>query len=279
MAKNRPSGVGIGLRLQFAEELVSTKATNASFVEIAPENYLGVGGYRARLLAMAKERWPVVCHGLCGDLAGAAPLDQEYLTELKQFLRDADVHWYSDHLCYTHLAGVETHDLIALPLHEGAVRRAAKRIREVQSFLELPMAIENVSAYMRMPGSEMREEDFVAAVVREADCHLLLDINNVYVNSINFGFDAKSYVDALPLERVLQIHIAGHHRESEDLLIDTHGASIADPVYDLLCYTLRKMAAVPPILLERDSNIPPLIEIEQELETLRICVEQCHARA
>ena len=261
-----PTGAGLGFRAALAEQLLAAPSTHARFVEVAPENYLGVGGQRGRWLAMAAERFPVVCHGLCGDLSGSAPLNVELLLELKAFLKSVGARWYSDHLCFTHVAGVETHDLLPLPLSEEAVARAAKRVREVRDILELPMAVENVSAYFRAPGGTMDEPTFVRRVVEEADCRLLLDVNNVYVNAVNFKLDAHAYIDALPLDRVIQFHIAGHDVEIKDeLLVDTHGAAVIDPVSDLLAYALGRMKHRPPVLLERDHAIPPLQELEREL--------------
>jgi uncharacterized protein (UPF0276 family) len=265
-----PTGVGLGFRAALAEELLSSTSTGVQFIEVAPENYLGVGGQRGRWLAMAAERWPVVSHGLCGDFSGAAPLDRELIVELKLFLRQHGARWYSDHLCLTHVAGAETHDLLPLPFTDEAIVRSAARIREMSDALELPIAIENVSAYMRAPGGVMDEATFVSRVVDEARCHLLLDVNNVYVNAVNFKLDAGAYLDALPLHRVIQIHVAGHDVEIEnELLIDTHGSAVIDPVYELLELTLQKMRRAPPILLERDHNIPKLSVLEAELSRLR----------
>jgi uncharacterized protein (UPF0276 family) len=274
--------VGLGFRAALAEELLARESTGAAFLEIAPENYLGVGGKRGRLLAMARERWPVVSHGLCGDFAGAAVVDDEFLLAVKGFLRVNGARWYSDHLCLTHVAGAETHDLLPLPFTPEAIARASARIREVQDKLDLPVAIENVSAYLRHPEDQMEEAAFVAAVVVEAGCSLLLDVNNVYVNAVNFGIDARAYIRALPLDRVVQMHVAGHHVEQRDvdgeptLVIDTHGAAIIDPVYDLLAFTIGEMRArgltPAPVLLERDHNIPPLDELERELRRLQAIV-------
>jgi uncharacterized protein (UPF0276 family) len=272
-----PTGAGLGFRLKLAEEMVAAPTSNARFIEVAPENYLGAGGKRARLLAAAAERWPVVSHGLCGDFAGAAPLDEALLGELKQFLHGLGARWYSDHLCLTHADGVELHDLLPLPFSEDAVERASHRIRAVRDRLELPIAVENVSAYARMPGGEMEEPDFVRAVVEQADCHLLLDVNNVYVNSQNFGFDPDLYIDSLPLDRVVQIHMAGHRVEPDGLLIDTHGAPIIDPVYALLERTLPKLGKPVPVLLERDHSIPPLVELEAELGRLQTIIDAAEA--
>jgi uncharacterized protein (UPF0276 family) len=266
------TGVGLGFRAALAEPLLAAPSSRARFVEVAPENYLGVGGQRGRWLAMAKERWPIVCHGLCGDFAGTAPLDREFLGELKTFLRACGAQWFSDHLCLTHVTGREVHDLLPLPFTRAAASQAARRIRELRDILELPLAIENVSAYLRAPGGELDEAAFVTAVAEEADCGVLLDVNNVYVNSVNFKLDARAIIDAMPLARVVQIHVAGHDVEiPNELLVDTHGSPIIDPVYDLLDYTLRALARKnvrPPVLLERDHNIPPLADLEAELARL-----------
>jgi uncharacterized protein len=272
-----PEGVGLGFRAALAEDLLQSRQSPARFLEVAPENYLGVGGQRGRWLAMAAERWPIVSHGLCGDFAGAAPIDLELLRELKRFLRTYGARWYSDHLCLTHIAGAESHDLLPLPFTDEAVERASARIRAVQDVLELPIAVENVSAYLRAPGGTMDEPTFVRRVVEEADCALLLDVNNVYVNAVNFGFDARAYLRALPLARVVQIHVAGHHEDEpidgKRLLIDTHGAPIVDPVYDLLADALALLPQRPPVLLERDHEIPKLGVLEDELRRLQGIVD------
>jgi uncharacterized protein (UPF0276 family) len=261
-------GVGLGFRLGLAEALLGAPTSRASFLEVCPENYVGLGGKRARLLQQARERWPLVCHGLCGDLAGTAPLQRELLADIGAFLKQLGARWYSDHLCMTNVDGAEIHELVALPFTEEAVRRAAQRIRAVQDILDLPMAVENVSAYGIMPGSHMTEPEFVNAVLQEADCKLLLDVNNVYVNAVNFRFDPYAYIDAMPLERVVQLHVAGHAREADDLLLDTHAMPIADPVYALFAYTARRLPRPVPVLLERDGNFPPLAELEDELHRL-----------
>ena len=279
--------VGLGFRAALADALLDAAHTSASFLEIAPENYLGVGGQRGRRLAAAAERWAVVCHGLCGDFAGAAAVDDDLVVELGRFLRRQHARWYSDHLCFTHVDGAEVHDLLPLPHTEEAVDRVAARVRTLRDRLEVPLALENVSAYVRAPtppGARVFDEaGFVRAAVEAADCHLLLDVNNVYVNAVNFGFDADDYVARLPLERVVQIHIAGHLVEERDasgtptLLIDTHGAPVIDPVYGLLERTLARMhdrgLALPPVLLERDHEIPPLPDLERELVRLRAIVD------
>lgn len=279
--------VGLGFRAGLAEALVTAPSPGCSFIEAAPENVLGVGGRRGRLFAMAAERWPVVVHGLCGDLAGAAPLDDEWLSSLRLFLRQHGAPWYSDHLCLTHVDGAETHDLLPLPFSREAADRAASRIRVVADRLERPVVVENVSAYLRppVPAGEvaMTEWEFLRDVVEAADCGILLDVNNIYVNSINFGTDATAFLDGVPLERVVEIHVAGHHTHSVDddgrptLLIDTHGAPIVDPVFALTRETIARFRArdlpVPPILLERDHQIPPLCELTDELARLSALID------
>jgi len=284
--------VGLGFRAALADALLKAEAPPLSFIEIAPENYLGVGGARGRHLAMARERWPVVCHGLCGDFSGAAPINEELTAALKGFLRAHGARWYSDHLCLTHVDGGESFELLPLPFSEEAAVRAAARVRALRDRLELPLAVENVSAYLRPsppPGEQaMDEASFTRRVVEEADCGILLDVNNAYVNAVNFSSPTqvheavRAFIRALPLERVVQIHMAGHHVEATDdggaptLVVDTHGAPMIDPVYDLLAFTLDEFAArgltPPPVLLERDHNIPPLGELVVELQRLRTIV-------
>jgi uncharacterized protein (UPF0276 family) len=271
--QRKASGVGLGFRLGMADAILKRADPAFQFVEIAPENYLGVGGKRARLLAMAKERWPIVAHGLCGDFAGSAPLNEELLRQLKALLNDVGATWYSDHLCLTHAGGGEIHDLVPLPMNDEIVDRAATRIRAIQDRLEMDIAIENVSAYARMPGGSLEEPAFVRAVAEAADCKILLDVNNVFVNANNFNLDAHAYIESLPLDRVVEIHMAGHDVEDAETLLDTHGAAMVDPVYDLLAFTLEKMPHVPPILLERDHNFPPLAELEAELSRMTRIVE------
>jgi uncharacterized protein (UPF0276 family) len=265
--------VGLGFRLGLAKAMLEKKDPAFHFVEIAPENYLGVGGKRARLLAMAKERWPIVAHGLCGDFAGSAPINEVLVEDLRVLLKETGSAWYSDHLCLTHAAGSELHELVPMPMNEERVERCASRIREIQKRLEVDVAIENVSAYTRMPGDSMSEAEFVKAVAEMADCKILLDVNNVYVNAHNFGDDAKAFITSLPLHRVVEIHMAGHHVEDDATLLDTHGAPIIDPVVQLLAFTLDKMDHIPPVLLERDHNFPVLAELESEVMRLRSIVE------
>ena len=268
--------VGLGFRMPLANELLGASPSVADFIEIAPENFIGVGGKRARLLRAAAERWPVYCHGLSGDLAGSSPLDENEVGELKRFLHALRAPFYSDHLCITRAGGCTLHDLLPVPFCEEALERAAERICAFRERLEMEVAVENVSAYGLMSGTEMDELSFLKGVLERADCKWLLDVNNVYVNSVNFGFDPYAYIDAAPLDRVVQIHVAGHDQESPGLLLDTHGSAVCDEVFQLLRYTLSKMQTHVPVLLERDHQIPPFKELENELHLVRRCAGDHH---
>ncbi len=264
--------VGLGFRFGMAEEILAAEESHASFLEIAPENYLGVGGRRKRWLEEAAEKWPIVCHGLCSDLAGRGEFDEPFMAELKAFLDEMGARWYSDHLCLTHVGGAEVHELIPLAFNEQTLEQAATRIARVQEYLERPLAVENVSAYGEMPEGTMTEAEFVTAIVEEADCWLLLDVNNVFVNAHNFGFDAREFISSLPLDRVLEIHMAGHIEE-DGLLLDTHSQPIEETVFDLFRYALEELPHRPPVLLERDGNFPPLAELEEEMAQLLAIME------
>jgi uncharacterized protein (UPF0276 family) len=238
----------------------------ADFLEIAPENWIGVGGRLGRRLRWFTERYPFVCHGLSLSLGGPSPLDEHFLARLKRFLDGHGVRFYTEHLSYCGDDG-HLYDLMPIPFTDDAVRYTASRIRRTQEILERRIAVENVS-YYAAPGQEMAEIDFVRAVLEEADCDLLLDVNNIYVNSINHGYDAAAFLKALPGERVVYFHVAGHYVEAEDLRVDTHGADVCDPVWALLRQAYDHFGVVP-TLLERDFNIPPLLELLREVDYIR----------
>lgn len=258
-------GAGLGLRRDFAAEVL-LNPPRVDFYEVAPENWMRFGGRLGRQFRALTERFPFVCHGLSLSLGGPAPLDEAFLLELKQFLRDHQIALYSEHLSYCGDDGL-LYDLMPIPFTEEAVDYVAQRIRRAQEILEQPIAIENVS-YYAAPGKAMEEIDFLNAVLREADCGLLLDINNIYVNSVNHGYDALEFLQALPGERIAYAHMAGHYVEAPDFLVDTHGASIVDPVWTLLDQAYRAFGVFP-TLLERDFNIPPLAELMPEVESIR----------
>lgn len=238
----------------------------ADFLEVAPENWVGVGGRLARNLRYFTERYPFVAHGLSLSIGGPSPLDETFVYKLKRFLDDHGFLSYTEHLSYCSDDG-HLYDLMPIPFTEEAVQHVAGRIRRVQDILERRIAMENVS-YYAAPGKEMDEIAFINAVLEEADCNLLLDVNNIYVNSINHGYDAEHFLKSLPGGRIEYFHIAGHYDEADDLKVDTHGAAVIDPVWSLLATAYRHFGVVP-TLLERDFNIPPLPELLTELDRIR----------
>ena len=240
--------------------------SDIDFMEVAPENWIDVGGQFGRRFRAIAERAPLVCHGLSLNLGGPAPLDEAFLHKVRQFLDTFNVRCYSEHLSYCADDG-HLYDLMPIPFTQEAVRHTAARIRRAQDIIGRRMAIENVS-YYAAPGQEMTETEFVNNVLIEADCDLLLDINNIYVNSINHGYDAETWLKSLPAERIAYAHIAGHYVEAEDLRVDTHGADVIDPVWKLL-KTAYEHFGVFPTLLERDFNIPPFPELLGEVNRIR----------
>jgi uncharacterized protein (UPF0276 family) len=235
-------------------------------MEVAPENWIGVGGALGRKFCWFTDRFPFVVHGLSLSLGGPAPLDEKFLGRVREFLDLHGIRYYTEHLSYTGDDG-HLYDLLPIPFTDEAVRHVAGRIRRASEILERPIAVENVS-YYAAPGQEMREIEFLSAVLEEADCGLLLDVNNIYVNAVNHGYDAAEFLASLPAERVVYMHVAGHYVEAEDLRVDTHGAPVADPVWQLLDRAYARFGPVP-TLLERDFNIPPLAELRRELEIIR----------
>lgn len=280
-------GVGLGLRWEFLDELVTREASGiraeVDFLEIAPENYLKRGGkYREGLHALAA-RHPILTHGLTLSLGGPDPLDAEYLRDLKGFLDAIESPWHSDHLCVGAVDGRAVHDLLPVSHKASAIRRIADRIRDAQDRLGLPLAVENISYYWHPGRAEMGEAEFLARVCEAADCGLLLDVNNAYVNAVNFGADVDAWMRAAPLDRVVQIHVAGHewfHASEAGLgepcapgttgaiIVDTHGAEAPDPVLALLERVLPRTGPVP-VVLERDQNIPPLDDLLVEVARVR----------
>ena len=259
-------GSGLGLRRDFAEEVLNNPPF-VDFYEVAPENWMRFGGRLGKQFRALTERYPFVCHGLSLSLGGPTPLDEDFLLELKSFLHDHQIALYSEHLSFCGDDGL-LYDLMPIPFTSEAVDYVAARIRRVQELLEQRIAIENVS-YYAAPGKEMEEIDFLNAVLQEADCGLLIDINNIHVNSVNHGYDAEEFLNAIPGERIVYAHIAGHYVEAPDFLVDTHGATIIDPVWKLLDTAYQKFGVFP-TLLERDFNIPPLAELMKEVETIRM---------
>ena len=259
-------GAGLGLRRDLVGELQTTPKANIDFMEVAPENWMEIGGHLGRQFRYFTDRYPMLCHGLSLSIGSPAPLDEHFIVRLKKFLDKHRIAAYSEHLSYCGDAG-HLYDLIPIPFTEDAVAYVAERIQRVQTILERPLIIENVS-YYAAPGQVLSEIDFVQQVLAAADCQLLLDVNNVYVNSINHRYDPLAYIAAMPTERIRYLHIAGHYDEADDLKVDTHGADVIDPVWSLLTATYQQHGVIP-TLLERDFNIPPLSHLLKELDMIR----------
>lgn len=259
-------GAGLGFRRESLDELETRVPEVIDFFEVAPENWIDMGGILGRRFRAFAERYPFVCHGLSLSLGGPTPLDEVLLRKIKAFLDQYRIPLYTEHLSYCSDDG-HLYDLLPIPMTEEAVNYVAARIRRTQDILERRIAVENASFYVNAPIAEMDEPAFVRAVLEEADCDLHLDVNNVYVNSVNHRFDPRAYIASLPAERVVYMHMAGHYYEAEDLIIDTHGADVIDPVWDLLDFTYQKIG-VRPTLLERDFNIPPMSYLEKEVRQI-----------
>ena len=270
------TGRGIGLRRDLMSELESRPEPVVDFMEAAPENWIGVGGALGKHFRRFTDRYPFVCHGLSLSLGGPAPLDTELLGRIKIFLEEHRVRGYSEHLSYCSDSG-HLYDLMPIPFTEDAIRHVAARIRQTQEILERRIAIENTSAYVTLK-QEMTEVEFVRGVLEEADCALLLDVNNVYVNSVNFNFDPVEYLRQLPGERIAYCHVAGHRREDADLIVDTHGADVVEPVWELLDKAYGIFGVIP-TLLERDFNFPALDELLREVRLISECQERHRAPA
>ena len=259
-------GAGLGLRRALLDELIKAPSGAFDFLECAPDNWIGVGGVLGEKLQALSSRHPLSCHGLSLSLGGPDPLDADFLLRTRHFLDRHRVVLYSEHLSYCSADG-HLYDLLPIPFTDEAVNHVSARIAQVQDALGRRIAIENVS-YYAAPYQALSEIDFIDAVLRHADCDLLLDVNNVYVNAINHGYDARAFIDAMPSERIASLHIAGHFDEAEDLKIDTHGTAVKRGVWDLLAHAYATHG-VRPTLLERDFNFPPLAELLGEVQRIR----------
>ena len=273
-------GVGLGLKRELIPQIQThyqsnagqkTVISNINFVEIAPENWIGAGGKFAADLAWFVERYPIACHGLCLSLGGPDPLNVTFLKQVKQFLSANKIPLYTEHLSYCtdnyHGKTGYLYDLLPIPFTEEAVKYVAARIRQTQDILGQKIAVENASFYAAAPISNLSEIDFLNAVLIEADCWLHLDINNIYVNSVNFNFDAHAFLRKIPNERIVYSHVAGHYQQTPNLLIDTHGSDVIDPVWTLL-EEAYQLFGIFPTLLERDNNIPPLPVLMREVDKI-----------
>ena len=266
------TGVGIGLRTPHLPE-AALGNPGVPFWEIAPENVVGDGGHPHRVTLEILERDPVISHGLSLSLGGFDPFDGDYLEELSGFLETTGSPWHSEHLCFTTVDRATTHELLPMPLTRASARHAIRRARELKSRLPVPFLLENITYYAELGASAMEECDWVAEILEGADVGWLLDINNVYVNAINHRFDPIRWLLRSPLERVSQIHIAGHTAVG-DLLIDTHGAPVIDPVIQLFQWVLGRIGRPVAVLLERDNNLPPLGELLAEQGALQRVYDQ-----
>lgn len=260
------AGVGLGLRRALMGPLAALDRVPVDFFEVAPENWIPMGGRHRKAFRAFTERYRFACHGLSLSLGGPTELDIGLLKAVRAFLDEHDIDIYTEHLSYcsdhAHL-----YDLMPIPFTEESVRYVAARIRQAQDVLERRIGIEHVS-YYAAPQQEMSEIEFVNAVLDEADCGLLLDVNNAWVNGINHGYDARDFISRLPGERIMYVHVAGHYDEADDLKIDTHGSNVIDPVWDLLAFAYQQFGELP-TLLERDFNIPPLPELFRETATIQ----------
>jgi uncharacterized protein len=271
----RPSlGFGLGLRVDHYEAILSGRPP-VEWFEALTENYLVPGGKPLHYLTRIRERYPVALHGVSLSIGSTHPLDREYLAKLKALAARIEPEWISDHLCWTGVGGKNAHDLLPLPYTEEALANVVGRVRAVQDFLGRRILLENVSSYVTFRDSPLTEWEFLCAVAEQADCLILLDVNNIYVSSVNHEFDPHDYLNAIPVERVQQFHIAGHENHG-DYLIDTHDHPVPDPVWSLYDAAVRRFGSVS-TMIERDANIPPLEDLVAELETARRLAERALA--
>ncbi|ALM89957.1 MULTISPECIES: HvfB family MNIO-type RiPP peptide maturase [Alteromonas] len=267
-------GAGLGFRREMLGELLPTLPSEVDFWEVAPENWIPLGGTYERQFAQSIQQVPFTTHGLSLSIGSSDKLDIEFVKTVKRFLDTHNIDLYSEHLSYCSGNG-HMYDLMPIPFTEDAVNHVVSRIKQVQDIIERPLVLENVSYYLA-PGQEMSELDFTNAVLAESGCSLLLDVNNVYVNSINHKYDAYDFINRLPSDKIVYGHIAGHFDEAPDLKVDTHGADVIEPVWDLLKYAY-DTHGVFPTLLERDFNIPAIEVLLKEVQRIKAIQAQCVA--
>ena len=277
MAVLAPSlGFGLGLRVDHYQAILADEP-RIDWFEALTENYLIPGGKPLHYLMRIRERYPMVLHGVSMSIGSTQPLDYAYLAQLKALAARVEPAWISDHLCWTGIAGRNMHDLLPLPYTEEALANIVERVRTVQDVLGRRILLENVSSYVSYRDSQMSEWEFLREIAQRADCLLLLDVNNIYVSSVNHEFDPLDYLQAIPVDRVQQIHLAGHENHG-DYLIDTHDHPVPDPVWELYDAAVRRFGSVS-TMIERDDNIPPLEELCSELDAARQLAERALARA
>lgn len=259
-------GIGIGLRTVHFPHIL-TEWPQLDWFEVLSENFMDTGGRPLHVLDQVVERYPVALHGVSLGIGNTGPLDREYLKKLKALAARSRAVWVSDHLCWTGVAGRNTHDLLPMPLDEPALRHVTARVREVSDFLERPLVLENPSSYLEFASSSMPEWEFLARLAEDADCGLLLDVNNVYVSSVNHGFDANAYVDAIPADRVVQYHLAGHLNKGSHLL-DTHSDHARPEVWELYARAVKR-TGLAATLYEWDEDIPAFDVVVAEAHKAR----------
>ena len=272
---DKPSYLGFGLGLRPAHyEAILNESPAVDWFEIVSENYLVPGGKPLHYLERIRQRYPMVMHGVSLSIGSTDPLNHDYLKQLKQLADRIEPAWISDHMCFTGAHGVNAHDLLPLPYTEEAIRHVVARVSEVQEFLGRRILLENVSSYVTYPESEMHEWDFLGEIAERADCLILLDINNIYVSGFNHEFDPREYLEAVPVKRVQQFHLAGH-RNHGDYIVDTHDEPVIDPVWQLYKTAVRHFGRVS-TMIERDDNIPPLPTLLAELDQARRIAARAH---
>ncbi len=271
-----PLGFGLGLRVDHYEAILADNPP-VDWFEALTENYLVPGGKPLDYLMRIRERYPMVLHGVSLSIGSTQALDRGYLAQLKALAARIEPHWISDHLCWTGIAGRNMHDLLPLPYTEEALSNVVERVRTVQDILGRRILLENVSSYVTYRDSQLTEWEFLREIAHRADCLLLLDVNNIHVSSVNHEFDPLDYLNAIPVDRVQQVHLAGHE-DHGDYLIDTHDHPVPDPVWELYAAAVRRFGSVT-TMIERDANIPPLEELCAELDVARQLAERTLARA
>jgi uncharacterized protein len=268
-------GFGLGLRVEHYANFLKDRPANVDWLEVISENYMVPGGKPLHFLDRIRRDYPMVMHGVSLSIGSSDPIDFDYLRQLRALIDRIEPAWVSDHLCWTGVEGLNLHDLMPLPYTEQALRHLTSRLQQVQEYLGQSIVIENVSSYVTYQADEMSEWAFVAELVKRSGCGLLLDVNNVYVSSVNHGFDPQDFIDAMPTSQVRQIHLAGHE-DHGSYVIDTHDHPVCDKVWELYAYTLRRLGMVP-TMIERDDNIPPLNELIDELDMARNIAAQALA--
>lgn len=259
-------GFGLGLRVEHYQNFLEQQP-RVDWLEMTSENFMVPGGKPLFYLDAIRSRYPMVMHGVSLSIGSCDPLDMQYLGELKALIERVEPAWVSDHLCWTGVDHTNLHDLLPMPYTEEALQHMCRRVDQVQNYLGRPLVLENVSSYVNFTFDEMPEWAFIAALLKRSGCQLLLDVNNVYVSSVNHGFDAKTYIDAMPAAQIRQIHLAGHE-DHGDYIIDTHDHDVCEPVWALYEYTVQCLGLLP-TLIERDDNMPPLAALLDELDMAR----------